>query len=251
MRIVIVDADSMSGRLLQFVLGEAGHKDIVHARGVSEALEEVIGRETDAVILDMDLPDMTGVELCRELRARRYSGPIMFVSYAGTTQDKVSAFSNGADDFVVKPFDPEELVARLDAVVRRYKQADYQSLGTVLKAGDAELSIGQLTFCVEGRPPVRLTPTEMQILECLMRNVNITIRRDTLIERAWGCDFLIDTNRVDVYIRRLREKIERDPSRPEYIHTVRGVGYVFRPPRPSLTPLPWEEPVVVGSEIAD
>ncbi len=229
MRIVVVDPNPMTAKLLRFVLMEAGH-EVVLVRTVDEALAQVVGRETDAVLLEVDLPDMDGFVLCKELRARRYNGPLIFVTERGETADKVRAFDYGADDFIVEPFDPLELLARVQSVTRRFKQADYQALGTILKVGDAELSIGELTFRAGGRPPVLLTPTEMRMLECLMRNAQITISRDTLIDRTWGYDFVGDSNRVDVYVRRLRKKIERDPAHPEYIHTVRGIGYVFRPP---------------------
>jgi two-component system, OmpR family, response regulator RegX3 len=231
MRVVVVDPDRMAGKLLQFVLTDAGH-EVVLTKNAAEGLGEVIGRETDAVLLKTDLPapGLDGYELCKELRARRYNGPLIFVTQRRETRDKLRAFDFGADDYIVEPFDPLELVARLHSVTRRFRHADYQALGTVLKAGDAELSIGELTFRVEGRPPVVLTPTEMRMLECLMRNSNITISRDTLIERTWGYDFIGDSNRVDVYVRRIRKKVERDPAQPEYIHTIRGLGYAFRPP---------------------
>ncbi len=228
MRVVVVDPDSMTAKLLRFVLGEAGH-DVVLVKSAAAALAATLEQETDAVLLEAELPDMDGWVLCKELRGRRYTGPVIFVTKLRETQDKVRAFDHGADDYIVEPFDPAELVARVDAVARRCKHADHQALGTLLKVGDAELSIGELTFRAEGRPPVFLTPTEMRMLECLMRNHGITISRDTLIERTWDHNFIGDSNRVEVYIRRVRKKIERDPAQPEYLHTVRGVGYVFRP----------------------
>ncbi|CCF84122.1 response regulator transcription factor [Nitrolancea hollandica] len=239
MRIVVVDPDTMVGKLLRFVLGQAGYDNVVLARNSAEAIPAVAGRETDAVLMEVDLPDGDGFQLCKGLRERRYHGPIIFVSQRRETKDKVRAFKSGADDYIVEPFDPAELVARVEAVTRRYKQADQQALGTLLRVGDAELSIAELTFRSSGRPPVLLTPTEMRILECLMRNSQVTISRDTLIERTWGYEFVGESNRVDVYIRRLREKIEREPGRPEYIHTIRGIGYVFRAPaRAGVFPLP-------------
>lgn len=239
MRIVVVDPDTMVGKLLRFVLGQAGYENVVLARNSAEAVPAVAGRETDAVLMEVDLPDGDGFQLCKSLRERRYHGPIIFVSQRRDTKDKVRAFKSGADDYIVEPFDPAELVARVEAVTRRYKQADHQALGTVLRIGDAELSIAELTFRSSGRPHVLLTPTEMRILECLMRNSQVTISRETLIERTWGYEFVGESNRVDVYIRRLREKIEPEPGRPEYIHTIRGIGYVFRPSaRTGVFPLP-------------
>lgn len=232
MRIVIVDADAMNAKFLTFVLAEAGHREIIHANSVAAALRAVFSSETDLVLLDLALPEMDGVALCQTLRERGYTGPIIFVTQGGTTQDKVRAFSRGADDFVQRPFDPGELVARIGAVVRRAQQQTRQQTSTLLRVGNAALSMSDLTFQVGDREPVRLTPTEMQILAHLMQSSGTPVSRKRLIERTWGVDFLHESNRVDVYIRRLREKIEPEPSSPIYVRTVRGVGYVFCPPEP-------------------
>lgn len=230
MGVVIVDPDVMSSKLLQFVLETAGHEDIEVALHGAHALNLVKDRDVNLLVLEVDLPDMTGYELCKSVRDQRYKGPLIFVANRSTSPERVHALRIGADDFIAKPIYPQEFIARVEAVARRHGQQDYQALGTLLKVGDAELSITDLKFRIPGREVISLTPTEMRILECLMRNSNITISRETLIERTWGFDFFGDSNRVDVYIRRLRSKIESDQSRPEYLHTVRRVGYVFRPP---------------------
>ncbi len=227
---VVVEPDALTGKVLQLMLGEAGHEEVTLVGSASEAIREVVGRETDMVLLEVDLPDRDGYELCKNLRSHRYTGPLIMITQRQAMQDKLQAFHHGADDVIVKPFDPREVVARVEAVSRRWKRMDYQVLGTVLKVGDAELSIGGLTLCMAGRPPVQLTPTELRLLECLMRNSEIAISRDTLIERTWGYDSNGDNHRLEVAIRRLREKIEPDPARPTYLHTVRGIGYVFRSP---------------------
>ncbi len=232
MRIVVADPDQVMKQLLCFILNNAGH-EVDFASNAPEAIKAVIGRETDAVLLEVDLPGTDGFETCKELRARRYNGPIIFVTERTAMSDKARAFSYGADDYIVEPFHVIELVARVDSAMRRFRQSHYQSLGNVLKVGNAELFTGELKFQIRGQTPVILTPTEMRLLQCLMRNSQIMISRETLIEQTWGYDFLGDTNRVDVYIRRLRKKIERDVKEPEYIHTVRGIGYVFRAPAES------------------
>ena len=231
MRVVVIEPEPLAGKVLEFVLADAGHEVALVATAAA-GLEAVVGRETDAVLTAADLPrpGQDGYELCKELRARRYAGPLLFVSPRGETEAKVRAFAVGADDYLVAPYDPAELVARVDAMARRCRAADRQGLGTIIRAGDAELSLGELTFRRDGCAPALLTPTEMRMLECLMRNQGITIGRETLIARTWGYDFIGDTNRVDVYIRRVRKKVERDPERPVYLHTVRGIGYAFRPP---------------------
>lgn len=228
MRIVVIDSERVTGELLDFVLTQSGH-EVALVTTAADGLREVTNQETATVLLQDNLPDMDGCRFCMELRARRYNGPVIFISRRDTTRDKVRAFDHGADDYIVEPYDPQELIARVDAVARRCRQTDYQALGTVLKVGDVELSLGTLMVRVGERTPIALTPTEMRMLECLMRNSQITIGRERLIERTWGYDFLGESNRVDVYISRLRKKIERDPANPDYLHTVRGIGYVFRP----------------------
>lgn len=229
LRVVVVHPNQMSAKLLRFVLSDAGHAVEVACDAV-EAAQLIVDRETDAVFLEVALPGKDGYEFCKELRGRRYNGPIIFVSQRRETRDKLRAFDYGGDDYIVEPFDPLELIARLQSLIRRCHRTDLQGLGTIIQSGDAELSIGELTLRRSGRALVVLTPTEMRMLECLMRNTNITISRDTLIERTWGYDFLGDSNRIDVYIRRIRKKVEDDAALPKYLHTVRGLGYVFRPP---------------------
>jgi DNA-binding response OmpR family regulator len=226
-RVVIVDDDPVGAKVIRFILEDEGYEAVTVGRG-SQAFQHVIGQQTDLVILDVNLPDFDGFHLCKELRARRYNGPLMFLSSRSEIADKLEGFRLGADDYLVKPFEPLELVARINSVIRRSKRVDEQALGTIVRVEDAELSIGELTYSSKTVQPTLLTPTEMRILECLMRNSRIVIGRETLIERVWGFDFLGDTNRVDVYIRRVRRKIELDPTAPQYLHTVRGIGYVFR-----------------------
>lgn len=245
MRVVVVHSHPIVAKIMRLIVTDAGH-DVVIAPTAMEGLQAVRYKETDATILEVDLPDMDGYRLCKELRATRYFGPIVFVSPRHLIEDKLRAFDHGADDYIVEPFEPAELLARVEAVARRCRHQDLQSLSTVIRVGDTELSIGDLTFRVDGEPAVNLTPTEMRLLERLMCNAGITIARDTLIERTWGYEFFGDSNRVDVYIARLRKKIEKDPSCPLYLHTVRGRGYVFRPPSVP-TPLPH----VIKGDIVD
>lgn len=226
-RIVIVDDDPVAVKVIRFVLEDEGFDTVTVGRA-SQVFAAVFEQETDLVVLDVNLPDIDGFTLCKELRARQYDGPLVFLTSRNDIASTLEGFRIGADDFIVKPYEPLELVARVNSVIRRFKRADRQALGTLLRVDDAELSIGELTYRSDAVPPTLLTPTEMQLLECLMRNRHIVISRETLIERVWGFDFIGDTNRVDVYVRRIRRKIEQDPTAPEYLHTVRGVGYVFR-----------------------
>lgn len=225
--ILIVDDDPLTTKVVRFLLEDEGYTTTILHRG-GAVVETVTSQETDLVILDVNLPDSDGFTLTKLLRAHRYYGPIILLSGRSAVSDKVEGFQHGADDYITKPYEPLELLARIEAVIRRTNQTDQQPLGRVLRVDDAELSLGELTYRSSAVEPVTLTPTEMKVLEVLMRNSWLVISRDTLIERVWGYDFVGDTNRVDVYIRRVRRKIEPDPRRPAYLHTVRGVGYVFR-----------------------
>jgi two-component system, OmpR family, response regulator RegX3 len=230
-RIVVVDDDPITAKVMRLVFEDEGYETVTLNRG-TKAFDAVSGSDTHLVILDVNLPDINGFSLCKELRARRYYGPVIFLTGRADLEDKLEGFRIGADDYIVKPFEPLELVARVESVVRRFHHHDQQSLGTLLRVADAELSLGELTYTSAVVAPVVLSPTEMRLLECLMRNARIVISRERLIERVWGYDLAGDTNRVDVYIRRVRRKIEAEAAHPRYLHTVRGLGYVFRPDGP-------------------
>lgn len=233
MRVIIVDSGTMTGKLLQFVFTESGSTAVL-ATSMPMAFDEVIDRGANAVIINSEFNEMRGCELCRDLRAESYNGPLLIWGER-RKEEILLAYEFGVDDYIAEPFDPIEVVARVEAVIRRCKRLDDHTLG-VLRAGDAEISIGKLTFQAAGRPPVPLTPIEMRILEYLMRNSRIVISPDALLRWAWGTDVESDSNRVHVYMMRLRRKIERDRFHPEYIHTVRGIGYTFRPPDASVVP---------------
>jgi two-component system, OmpR family, response regulator RegX3 len=229
-RVVVVDDDVVTSKVVKLVLGDAGYEPVI-VPGISRAPEEIVNLQTDLAIISVELEGIGGFGLCKELRARGYWGPVIFTSVRSDVPCKLEAFRLGADDYIAKPFDPLELLVRVQSVIKRFRIAEENSNGLLLRVNDAELSVGKLTYRSAVVPSTVLTPTEMKILECLMRNHDIIISRSTLIERLWGFEFAGDTNRVDVYIRRVRRKIERDPANPEYLHTVRGIGYVFRTER--------------------
>ncbi len=187
-------------------------------------------------MLEVNLPDMSGLKLCEELRARQYNGVIVFVAEQSGKRVKVRAFNAGADDFIEKPYDLEEVWLRLEAAARRCGRGNDRPTEPVLTVGEAELSTRELTLRVPGRPEVQLTPTEMKMLEFLMRNSPNAVSREALAERTWGGHFIGDRHRIDVYIRRLREKIEPHSSAWEYLHTIRGVGYAFTAPGQAAVP---------------
>ncbi|HEX3723770.1 MAG TPA: response regulator transcription factor [Nitrolancea sp.] len=230
MRIVLIGSETGALDLLDFVLRDSGHETVVVPS--EEGLHEAIDQQTDVVFIRADIQGIDGCRCCMELRARGCSDPIIFVSQKRAMREKVRAFDHGADDYIIEPYNSLELMARMNAVVRRCRMGDSQSSGDVLTVGDLELSFGAQTVTVGDEPPTLLTPTEMRILECLMRSPEMTISRETLIERTWGYDFVGEGNRLDVNILRLRRKLESDPANPRYLHTVRGAGYAIRPSSP-------------------
>lgn len=225
--ILLIDDDAMIGKLLTFLLSDEGYtiSTLADPRQAGEFLAQ---NAVDLVLLDIMLPHVDGYALATEMRHAHPDIPIVFLTGRAMVSDKVDGFSRGADDYIAKPFEPTELLARIQAVLRRYHRADRNVYGSVIRVGATALDLGELQFSAPGRAPAVLTPTEMKMLECLMRNANVVIAREALIQRTWGdnCDDF--GNRVDVYIRRLRAKIEPEPSDPLFIHTVRGLGYVYR-----------------------
>jgi len=225
--ILLIDDDALIGKWLSFLLSDAGYamSTLADPRRAPEFLRE---HAVDLVLLDIMMPHIDGYTLAAEMRRAHPDIPIIFLSARSQVRDKVDGFGHGADDYIAKPFEPTELLARIQAVLRRYHRADRNVYGSTIKVGATALDLSELQFSAPERPPALLTPTEMKILECLMRNANAVISRETLIERTWGYDYEGGSNRVDVYIRRLRKKIEADPDDPMFIHTVRGLGYVYR-----------------------
>lgn len=225
--VLIVDDDPFMAKMLVFLLTDSGYQTttLSDPDAVQGFLEEY---NVSLILLDVMLPRTDGFNLCTAIQRKHPDIPIMFLSARGQLNDKIDGFNRGADDYVVKPFEPMELLSRIQAVLRRHRRAERNVFGMVIKAGDATLDLQELRFLAPQHESVVLTPTEMKILECLMRNANAVISRETLIERTWGYDFDGGGNRINVYIRRLRQKIEADPDDPIYIQTVRGLGYVFR-----------------------
>ncbi len=225
--ILAVDGDPFTSRMLAFLLEDSGYRTttLPDPRRVGGFLEE---NAVDLILLDVMLPYIDGFTLCTTLRRARPDTPVVFLSAHGMVADRVVGLNRGADDYITKPFEPTELLARIQAVLRRYRRAERNCFGTLIRAGDTALDLGALRFTASTRRPVLLTPTEMKLLECLMRNANAVVSRATLVERTWGYDCDGETNRVEVYIRRLRRKIEVYPGTPRYLHTVRGMGYRFR-----------------------
>jgi two-component system response regulator MprA len=185
----------------------------------------VLREAPDAIVLDVMMPHVDGLEACRRLRARGDATPVLMLTARHEVSDRVEGLDAGADDYMVKPFALEELLARLRALLRR----SGGSLTKVLKVADLEMDTGSREVR-RGGTPIELTKTEFDLLELLMSNTEIVLTRDTIYERIWGFDFETSSNSLDVYIGYLRRKTELDGAAPRLIHTVRGVGYVVRAP---------------------
>lgn len=219
--LVVEDEDSFSDALA-FLLGKEGFEVSVASDGVSAL--EIFNREgADLVLLDLMLPGLSGTEVCRQLRLKS-SVPIIMLTAKDAEVDKVVGLELGADDYVTKPYSSRELIARIRAVMRR-RQEPEQSSG-LLAVGPVRMDIERHVVSVNN-VQVALPLKEFELLEFLMRNAGRVLTRTQLIDRVWGSDYVGDTKTLDVHIKRLRSKIEKDPAEPEYILTVRGLGYKF------------------------
>jgi two-component system response regulator MtrA len=222
-RILVVDDDPALSEMLSIVLRGEGFDTAVVSEG-PHALPAVRELRPDVVLLDLMLPGMNGIDVCRAIRAE--SGvPIVMLTAKSDTVDVVLGLESGADDYVIKPFKPKELVARIRARLRR------------TDAEPAEmLSIGDITIDVPAHQVMRdgaavsLTPLEFDLLVALARKPRQVFTREVLLEQVWGYRHAADTRLVNVHVQRLRSKVERDPERPEVVLTVRGVGYKAGPP---------------------
>jgi DNA-binding response OmpR family regulator len=226
-RILLVDDEQAVQTLLTYPLRKDGY-DVVPATTGQEALERFRDGEFDLVVLDVMLPQVDGFEVCRALRARS-SVPIIMLTAKTEEFDKVLGLELGADDYITKPFSMREFRSRVKAVLRR---ADLRRNGD--DASEPPLEDGELRMDFAKRhveirrEPVKLTYVEFEILAILARSPGRVFSRTMLLERLWGDAAYRDPRTIDVHIRHLREKIERDPKEPELIFTVRGVGYHFR-----------------------
>ncbi len=226
MNILVVEDEPYGNKMLNFILTEEGyHVDSVdNPRGAIAMIEK---RLPDLILLDVGLPQMNGFDLYRRLREHQYEIPVIFVTASAELEDRLQGLRMGADDYIVKPFAPAELVARVQAVLRRYHKANAQAGGQALKVGGFEINVAELQVTLPDRRTVLLTPREMRVLFTLAARAGQVVRREDLVELIWGEDYDGDHNIVDVYMRRLRLKMERDPANPQYLQSARGLGYRF------------------------
>jgi DNA-binding response OmpR family regulator len=221
-RVLVVDDEASIRTIVEYALRDAGFEVIGAARG-DEALKVLEREPIDLVVLDLMLPGVDGLEVCRRIRATRNT-PIIMLSARAEELDKVLGLELGADDYVTKPFSPRELVSRVKAQLRRARLEPDQT--APLRAGELLIDPGARTVTREGEE-VTLTYSEFEILLKLARSPRRVFTREELMNHLWGGSFYGDLRSVDVHVRHLRQKVERDPSAPTLIRTVRGVGYAF------------------------
>ena len=226
--VLLVDDDALLVKSLTFLLRQEGY-EVRSAATALQALEAVRQSSPDLVLLDIGLPDLNGVETCRRLR-QTWTGPIIMLTGRRHDTDKVIGLDAGADDYVVKPFVTSELLARIRAALRRSRQPAMAGSATGnIVVGGIRLDPGARKTWVD-QQPVPLSAREFDLLLLLAERAGQAVTRQSILDRIWGADFVGDVGALDVYIRALRKKIEPDPDRPAYIHTVRGVGYRLEPP---------------------
>ncbi|HEX3241232.1 MAG TPA: response regulator transcription factor [Solirubrobacterales bacterium] len=224
-RILLVDDEHSIQTLLSYPLRKDGYH-VTGAHDGSEALERFDEARFDLVILDLMLPKLDGVEVCRQLRSRSQV-PIIMLTAKGSETDKVAGLEVGADDYITKPFSMREFRSRVKAALRRSRMIGSAPEEESIERGDLKIDFGRRVVTLRGEE-VRLTYVEFEILGALARSPGRVLTRETLLEHVWGDSEYRDPRTVDVHIRHLREKLEQDPKQPEFLFTVRGVGYRFK-----------------------
>jgi DNA-binding response OmpR family regulator len=224
-RILLVDDEQAVQTLLTYPLRKEGY-EVISAVDGQEALDRFAEQRFDLVVLDIMLPKLDGVEVCRRLRTRSQV-PIIMLTAKGDEIDKVVGLEMGADDYITKPFSVREFRSRVKAALRRGGMAGRGGSEEPIKAGDLEIDFERRAVSAHGKP-AQLTYVEFEILAALAGAPGKVFTREALLEHVWGDSTYRDPRTVDVHIRHLREKLEQDAKHPEYLFTVRGVGYRFR-----------------------
>lgn len=224
-RVLIVEDERAVARGLEYALQQEGFSVLLAESG-ARALELARSKEPKLILLDIRLPDISGFDVCRQLRSEGQRQPILMVTARDEVVDRVVGLELGADDYIVKPYDLRELVARIHAHLRRvYGDLGQPGAASKIAFGEVEIDMERLSVTRSGHP-VYLTPTEFRLLRCLASHPGIPLARHALIEAVWGYAGELGSQRtIDAHIRHLREKLEDDPAAPRWILTVRGLGY--------------------------
>ena len=224
-KVLVVDDEKLIVKGLKFSLEQDG-MEVECAYDGEEALEAVKNNEYDMVLLDIMLPKLDGIQVCQMIREFS-SVPIIMLTAKGDDMDKILGLEYGADDYITKPFNILEVKARMKAILRRnIKKEAAPVKSNILTISDMKMDCDSRSLYIEGKE-IYLTAKEFDLLELLAFNPNKVYSRDTLLNTVWGYDYPGDARTVDVHVRRLREKIEKNPSEPKYVHTKWGVGYYF------------------------
>ncbi len=225
-RILIIEDEKNLARFVELELKHEGYDIQVEYNG-RKGLDAALGEDFDAILLDLMLPELNGLEVCRRVREVKNT-PIIMMTARDSVIDRVSGLDHGADDYIVKPFAIEELLARLRALLRRIDLESEQQSTKQTTVTYKDLTIEKENLVVKrGDEVINLTKREYELLLNLMESINVVLARDVLLNKVWGYESEVETNVVDVYIRYLRNKIDR-PGEKSYIQTVRGTGYVIR-----------------------
>lgn len=236
--ILVVEDEQSIATLLQYNLKQAGFEVIIANDG-EEGLHKAIEHKPNLILLDLMLPKMDGMEVCKELRIQKVETPIIMLTAKDDEFDKVLGLELGADDYMTKPFSPREVIARVKAVLRRSKVVEPVAVGAKEKLSDSEKTfhIGALNVYPErfeatlDGEELEFTPKEFELLVYLLEHKNRVLTRDQLLSAVWHYDFAGDTRIVDVHISHLRDQIEENSRKPKYIKTIRGLGYKFEEPK--------------------
>ncbi len=222
-KVLVVDDEKLIVKGIRFSLEQDG-MEVDCAYDGEEALEKIKSKEYDIILLDVMLPKLTGFEVCQQVREFS-TVPIVMLTAKGEDMDKILGLEYGADDYIIKPFNILEVKARIKAIIRRTSPKPKEA-AQVVENGDMKLDCQGRRAYAGGRK-INLTAKEFELLELLVVNANKVYSRENLLKLVWGNDYPGDVRTVDVHIRRLREKIEENPSEPRYVHTKWGVGYYF------------------------
>jgi DNA-binding response OmpR family regulator len=228
-RILIVDDDDEIRELLEFDVRASGYFVDTATNGL-EGLNKALNNTYDLILLDVMMPKMNGFDVCKNIRQAKLSIPILMLTAKGTIDDKTEGFDCGADDYLVKPFDIQEVLLRIRVLLRRNQVVeDKTSLSDeVLQAGDITIFPETLEAVIVNKR-TKLTPTEFEILYCLLQHFNSAVKLATLLDEVWGYDSNEDVRMLRVHVGGLRNKIEPDTKHPKYLHTVTNVGYKLTP----------------------
>lgn len=222
-KILVVDDEPSIVELLKYNLENSGY-EVKQAYDGEEALNIVSKERFDLIILDLMLPKIDGIEVCKRLKEEYFHIPIIMLTAKSSEADKVLGLNIGADDYITKPFSIKELIARVNALLRRIGEIEKQNDRKIINIGNLKIDLERHEVEKNGEL-LDLTLKEFELLRILVENKGKVLSRNVLLDRVWGYDFYGETRTVDVHIRNLRKKIEDDDKKPQYIETVRGVGY--------------------------